>query len=137
MELRHLRYFIAVAEELHFGRAAHRLQMAQPPLSQQIRQLERELGVQLFERTTRYVRLTSAGQALVIPAQKVIDDVDTAIRAAKAGGQGEYGKVVVGFSGAASHIALPKLARAVRSAYPRIELALRRESFADDSLQDV
>ena len=69
MDLHHLEAFLAVAEELHFGRAAERLHIAQPPLSRTIKQLERDLGTQLFDRTTRSVRLTSAGEALVRPAQ--------------------------------------------------------------------
>lgn len=80
MELRRLVAFVAVAEELHFGRAAKRLQMAQPPLSQQIRQLEKELGVQLFERNTRSVRLTSAGQSYLEPVRTVLKDLDLATR---------------------------------------------------------
>ncbi|MGG7613245.1 LysR family transcriptional regulator, partial [Streptomyces sp. ZG43] len=107
MELRYLTAFVAVAEELHFGRAAKRLQMAQPPLSQQIRQLEKELGAQLFERNTRSVRLTSAGESFLGPVRTVLDDLDLAVRAVKAAGRGEYGRVTVGFAGASSHEALP------------------------------
>src|SRR4051794_41521604 len=92
MELRHLTAFLAVAEELHFGRAAERLQMAQPPLSQQIRRLEKELGVQLFERSTRSVRLTSAGQSFVEPARTVLEDLALARRAAETAGGGGEGR---------------------------------------------
>lgn len=137
MELRYLTAFVAVAEELHFGRAARRLQMAQPPLSQQIRQLEKELGVQLFERNTRSVRLTSAGQSFLEPVRTVLDDLDLATRAVKAAGRGEYGRVTVGFAGASSHESLPLLTGAVRAAHPGIELVLTGQTYADVALARV
>ncbi|WP_436771044.1 LysR family transcriptional regulator [Yinghuangia sp. YIM S09857] len=137
MELRHLTAFVAVAEELHFGRAARRLQMAQPPLSQQIRTLERELGVQLFERNTRSVRLTSAGQSFLEPARTVLLDADVAARAAKAAALGEYGRVTVGFAGASSHESLPRLTRAVRAAHPGIELVLTGQTYANVALAQI
>ncbi|GAB2996612.1 LysR family transcriptional regulator [Amycolatopsis acidiphila] len=137
MELRYLVSFLAVAEELHFGRAAKRLQMAQPPLSQQIRQLEKELGVQLFERNTRSVRLTSAGEAFVSPVNRVLDDLDIAMRAVKAAGRGEYGRVTVGFAGASSHESLPLLTRAVRAAHPGLELVMKGQTYANVALARV
>ncbi|WP_327370867.1 LysR family transcriptional regulator [Streptomyces sp. NBC_01217] len=137
MELRHLSAFLAVAEELHFGRAAKRLQMAQPPLSQQIRQLEKELGVQLFERSTRSVRLTSAGESFLQPVRTVLDGLDTAVRAARAAGRGEYGRVTIGFAGASSHETLPQLTRAVRAAHPALELVMKGQTYADVALAGV
>ncbi len=137
MELRHLRAFLAVAEELHFGRAAKRLQMAQPPLSQQIRQLEKELGVQLFRRNTRSVRLTGAGEAFLAPVRTVIDDFDTAVRAARSAGRGEYGRVTIGFAGASSHETLPRLTRAVRAAHPGLELVMTGQTYANVALNRV
>lgn len=137
MELRHLSAFVAVAEELHFGRAAKRLQMAQPPLSQQIRKLEKELGVQLFERNTRSVRLTSAGESFLQPVRTVLDDLDVAVRAAKAAGRGEYGRVSIGFAGASSHETLPRLTRAVRAAHPGIELVMTGQTYANVALARV
>lgn len=137
MELRHLVAFVAVAEELHFGRAAARLQMAQPPLSQRIRQLERELRVELFERTTRTVRLTAAGEAMLEPAIRVLDDVDVAVRAAGSGGRGELGRVSLGFAGASSHLHLPRLAGAVRRQHSGIRLVLSRQNYANDALSEV
>ncbi|MEU2823719.1 LysR family transcriptional regulator [Streptomyces bacillaris] len=137
MELRHLNAFFAVAEELHFGRAAKRLQMAQPPLSQQIRQLERELGVQLFHRNTRSVRLTSAGESFLDPVRTVLDDLDTAVRAARSAGKGEYGRVTIGFAGASSHETLPRLTRAVRAAHPGLELVMTGQTYANTALSRV
>ncbi|WNI28431.1 LysR family transcriptional regulator [Streptomyces sp. ITFR-6] len=137
MELRHLSAFVAVAEELHFGRAAKRLQMAQPPLSQQIRRLEKELGVQLFERNTRSVRLTGAGESFLQPVRAVLDGLDVAVRAAKAAGRGEYGRVGIGFAGASSHGTLPRLTRAVRAAHPGIELVMTGQTYADVALARV
>lgn len=137
VELRHFRAFLAVAEELHFGRAAERLHMAQPPLSQQIRQLERDLGVQLFSRNTRSVELTSAGEAMLEPARRVFVDVEDAERAARAGGRGEYGRVTVGFAGASSNSALPVLARAVRSSYPNVELEMHGQLYANAALARI
>lgn len=102
MEIRQLRLFMAVAEELHFGRAADRLHMAQPPLSQQIKLLEKELGVSLFARTTRSVELTSAGQALLSHSRLVLEAMQDAEMAAKASGSGMYGRVRIGFAGAAT-----------------------------------
>ncbi|MFB8380163.1 LysR family transcriptional regulator [Streptomyces rubiginosohelvolus] len=137
MELRHLNAFLAVAEELHFGRAAKRLQMAQPPLSQQIRQLEKELGVQLFHRNTRSVRLTSAGETFLGPVRTVLDDLDTAVRAARSAGIGEYGRVTIGFAGASSHETLPRLTRAVRAAHPGLELVMTGQTYANTALSRV
>jgi DNA-binding transcriptional LysR family regulator len=134
MELRHLRAFIAVAEELHFGRAADRLHIAQPPLSQQIRQLEAHLGVRLFDRSTRSVRLTSAGEALLDPARRVIEDAAQAERAARAGGRGEYGRVTLAYAGASSRFLLPQLMRAVRADYPNLELVMRGQTYANTTL---
>ncbi|MEP9380746.1 LysR family transcriptional regulator [Nocardioides sp. KR10-350] len=131
MEIRQLISFLAVAEELHFGRAAKRLHMAQPPLSQQIRRLEQELGTRLFERSTRAVRLTSAGEALVEPARAALDSLRAAERAARAAGRGEVGRVRVGFAGASSHENLPPLALAVRRELPGVEMVLEGRVYSE------
>src|ERR1051326_50573 len=96
MELRHFRYVIAVAEELNFGRAAERLNMSQPPLSHQIRMLEEELGVKLFERTKRRVQLTEAGIRFVEAARNVLDQVDRAAKVVSRGGKGPLGHLSIG-----------------------------------------
>ncbi|MBW4505260.1 MAG: LysR family transcriptional regulator [Scytonematopsis contorta HA4267-MV1] len=124
MELRHLRYFIAVAEELHFGRAAERLHMAQQPLSQQIRQLEAEIDVQLFHRTKRRVELTEAGKAFLQEARQVLQKANQAVEVAQRVAQGEMGHLAVGFSGFATYSILPKILRIFRERFPRVELEL-------------
>ncbi|MGW2343842.1 LysR substrate-binding domain-containing protein [Streptomyces sp. NPDC001661] len=137
MELKHLTGFVAVAEELHFGRAAERLHVAQSPLSQQIKLLERDLGVKLFDRTTRTVRLTPAGQALVEPARKLLADASSVRRTVRAAHLGEVGRVSVGFAGASSYAALPLLTRAVTSQLPGIELLLEGQTYSGEALRRV
>src|SRR5581483_10548889 len=107
MELRHLHYFVAVAEELHFGRAATRLHIAQPPLSQQIRQLEAELGVRLFERTRRRVALTHAGAVYLADVRRVLADLEAAGQRARLAEQGQVGWLALGFVATASYSMLP------------------------------
>lgn len=125
LELRHLRYFVAVAEELHFGRAAERLKMAQPPLSQQVQRMERQLGYALFTRSTRGVALTAAGEALLPRAKqalaRVADDWDAVGRVAR----GEAGRVTLGFAGSLILTQLPVALRRFRKRYPDVELRLR------------
>ncbi len=125
MELRHLRYFIAVAEELHFGRAAERLHIAQPPLSQQIRGLEAELGVLLFQRTKRRVQLTEAGRLFLDEARRVIAQADHAVRVAQRAHRGELGHLVVGFVGSATASVLPDILLAFRTQFPEVSLSLQ------------
>jgi DNA-binding transcriptional LysR family regulator len=128
VELRHLRYFVAVAETLHFGRAAVRLHIAQPPLSRQIRQLEAELGLRLFERTQRRVQLTNAGQVFLVEARRILAQVDGAVSAARQAARGETGALAVGFIGAASYSILPPVVQAFRARYSRVELTLHEMS---------
>ena len=127
MELRHLRYFVAVAEECHFGRAAQRLHIAQPPLSQQIRQLEAELGVRLLTRSTRSVELTPAGARYLARARSILAGVDAAREEAVRVADGRIGRVVIGFTGSATYELLPSLSRRLRQQSPGIELDLRGE----------
>lgn len=130
MELRHLRYFVVVAEELHFNRAAERLHIQQPPLSTQIRQLERELGVQLFERTTRSVALTEAGAEFLAQARAILDSVDESVEAARRAANGLAGTLRVGFSGTATYSLLPIIARLVRQELPGAALRTQGELLA-------
>ena len=127
MELRHLRYFVAVAEECHFGRAAQRLHIAQPPLSQQIKQLENELGVQLLTRSTRRVELTPAGEQYLHRARAILADVDLARDEAHLIRDGRMGNVTIGFTGSATYELLPSLSRLLRAELPALELDLRGE----------
>jgi DNA-binding transcriptional LysR family regulator len=125
IELRHLRYFLAVSETLHFGHAAEKLGMAQPPLSQQIRKLESYLGYPLFDRTTRGVKLTRVGQFFAERARttlaKVADDIEMTRRL----GSGLDGALTVGFAGSIMFTGLPKAIRSYRRMHPNVELRLR------------
>jgi DNA-binding transcriptional LysR family regulator len=127
VELRHLRYFLAVAEERHFGRAAERLHMAQPPLSQQIRRLEAELGVQLFHRTTRRVELSPAGELLHERTPSILAAVDAAADDCRRAAAGEFGRLSVGFTGSTTYALLPAVAQALRAGLPGVELELHGE----------
>ncbi len=124
MELRHLRYFVAVAEELHFGRAAARLNMAQPPLSQQIRQLEEELGVQLFLRDKRSVSLTEAGRTFLAETRKTLAQADRSVHVVRQAERGEIGRLVIGFISSATYSVFPDILRSFRMRYPKIEVVL-------------
>jgi DNA-binding transcriptional LysR family regulator len=137
MELRHLAGFVAVAEELHFGRAAARLHMSQPPLSQQIRLLERDLGAVLFDRSTRSVKLTAAGETLLEPARAVLAAAAVARRAARAAGSGLVGRISLGFAGTSSAVTLPLLTRAVAVELPGIELVLQGPYYSGETVGRV
>jgi DNA-binding transcriptional LysR family regulator len=123
--LARLSCFIAVAEELHFGRAAERLHMTQPPLSRQIQQLEAELGVQLIDRTTRSVTLTPAGVAFLPDARRILQLAENASMTVKRVPAGDLGTVVVGFTAASAHVVLPLLFDAAREKLPDVKLDLR------------
>ena len=124
IELRHLRYFSAVAETLHFGRAAEHLGMAQPPLSQQIKALESIVGHRLFDRTTRGVQLTTVGTYLFERAQQTLDRIDLDLDMADRIGRGQEGVLSVGFSGSIMMTRLPFLIEHYRRRFPKIELHL-------------
>lgn len=134
MELRHLRYFQTVAEEKHFGRAALRLHMAQPPLSQQIKQLEDELGVKLLSRTTRRVDLTPAGVAYLARVRAILQSVEAAGDEALRIGSGLEGHLVVGCVGSATYSLLPALARALREQLPDVDFAFQGEMLSPDQV---
>ena len=126
MELRHLRYFIAVAEELHFGRAALQLGISQPPLSQQIQALEDELGVCLFERTNRRVALSAVGRLFLPEARQVLAQLDKAVGIARRAQRGELGELKVGFTSSAPFTStIPRAILAFRQACPDVHLELR------------
>ena len=134
IELRHLRYFVAVAEELHFGRAAQRLHLAQPPLSQQIRKLEGILGHPLFVRTSRAVKLTSAGEVFLERARRTLHNVQEDLEEARSVGRGEVGFLKVGFIGSCMLTPLPVMLGRYRSEYPKVNLQLH-ESHTSGAMQ--
>ena len=125
MEFRHLRYFIAVAEEGHITRAAERLGMQQPPLSQQIKALERELGVQLLRRLPRGVEPTDAGRAFLTEARVILAQIEHAFASTQRTARGELGRIAIGFTSSAPfHPFVPRVIRAFRETSPLVSLAL-------------
>jgi DNA-binding transcriptional LysR family regulator len=136
VQIRHLEYFVAVADELNFTRAAARLHMAQPPLSTQIRKLERELGVKLFDRSRRAITLTVAGRALLPEARRLLDDIDRTTRIVRHAGDGTVGRLAVGFVPTAASGALPGFLRRYRQEFPDVELTLQ-ERAPDDLIHDL
>jgi DNA-binding transcriptional LysR family regulator len=133
VELRHLRYAIALADELHFARAAARLHIAQPPLSQQIKALEDELGVRLFDRTSRRVGLTDAGAAFVAEARRTLASAEQAIEAARRAARAETGRLAVGYVSSASYELLPAVLRAFRRRAPDVLLVLEEMNSSEQS----
>jgi len=134
MELRHLRYFAAVAEELHFTRAAKKLHMEQPPLSQQIQALEAELGVALFRRSKRHVALTEAGRRFLVSAKRILADAELATDEVRRVSRGELGELRIGFSSSLPLTSLlPRVLRDYRATYPHVTLTLR-EMFTIDQI---
>jgi DNA-binding transcriptional LysR family regulator len=132
MDLRHLRYFVAVAEEGHVTRAAERLGIQQPPLSQQIRALETELDVLLFRRKPRGVELTDAGESFLVDARRILADVDTALAKVQRTARGEQGRIVVGFTSSAPfHPFLPGVLRSYRERYPLVSMVLEEAGTGD------
>ena len=136
IELRHLRYFVAVAEELHFGRAAARLHLAQPPLSQQIRKLEAMLGHALLQRTSRAVRLTSAGEVFLLRARRTLSTVEEDVEEVRSVGRGEQGVLRVGFIGSGMLTPLPEVFRRYRVLFPKVQLMLH-ESFTSQVVRGL
>ncbi len=135
IEIRHLRSFLAVAEELHFGRAAERLHMTQPPLTRQIQQLEEALGnVALFDRSRRRVALTEAGEAFVVESRRLLEQLEHAVDHARRVARGEAGRLRLGFISTADYTVLPALLGAFRQRSPGVEIDLL-ESTGDEQLR--
>jgi DNA-binding transcriptional LysR family regulator len=124
MELRHLKYFVAVAEELHFSRAAERVGIAQPPFSQQIKALEEEVGAPLLLRTKRRVELTAAGRAFLTEARKVLAQAGNALETARRAARGEVGQLVVGFVSSAVYGKFASVFGLMRTRHPEVALVL-------------
>jgi DNA-binding transcriptional LysR family regulator len=136
LELRQLRYFVTVAEELHFGKAALRLHMTQPPLSQTIQALEQLLGAALFERSRRGVALTPAGLALLPEARRMLARAQELPQLVQRAAAGEVGRLTLAFVSSADYSVLPPFLRAYRAAYPQVQIALQ-EATSDLQLEDL
>jgi DNA-binding transcriptional LysR family regulator len=136
IELRQLRYFVAVAEEMHFGRAAARLHMTQPPLSQTIQALEAALGTPLFARTSRSVTLTPAGTALLPEAQRLLQQAQALPALARRAAGGESGRLSLAFVSTADYSVLPPFLHEFREHYPQVRIDLR-EATSDVQLEDL
>lgn len=134
MEIQQVRAFLAVAEELHFGRAAERLGVLQPPLSRTIRALEDELGVSLFQRTTRNVRLSPEGEALIEPARKMLEYQSLAVDSVQRAATGETGRIAFGFARSSSRALAASLVTASRTQSPGIVFSLESNVFAEEGL---
>ena len=130
-ELRVLRYFVAVAEELHFGRAADRLHVSQPSLSVQIRKLEHSLGARLFDRTSRQVELTDVGAVLLEESRRLLVGADRLVAATREASRGVHGTLVVGFQGNAAAELTPRILTAFQTRHPRVQVEMRSHNFAD------
>lgn len=125
MELRHLRYFVAVAEERHFGRAAERVGIAQPPLSKQLQDLEAELGYALFDRARRPIELTAAGQTLLEYTRGLLESVEIAVRETRRAGAGHSGRLAIGYPASLAYSGLTQLLRAFRERSPDVAIEVR------------
>lgn len=137
MDVHHARAFLAVADELHFGRAAARLRVAQPALSRLIKALEKDLGAPVFERSTRHVSLTPAGAALVEVAQELVAVSERARDTVRGAVTGETGVVRLGFAGASINRSVARLAREVRARCPGVRLELHSSQFSPQGLERV
>ncbi len=131
MEFRHLRCFLVLAEELHFGRAAQRLSMTQPPLSLNIQQLEASVGARLFARNSRGVRLTAAGRAFLPAARALLEQAAQAAREAREVAQGLLGSLQIGFAGTVLYRGLPQILKGFAAGHPRLRLVVREMSSSD------
>lgn len=134
MELRQLRYFLAVAEELHFGKAAERVFIAQSPLSRQIRQFEDELGVQLFRRTKRSVELTDAGRALIPEAEEILNATRRAKETAIGAQKGHIGRLNIGFTLSAMYTPFPRILKRFAATAPLVKLHFHEHVLTQDQL---
>lgn len=128
LDLRQLHAFLIVAEELHFGRAAQQLGIAQPPLSQQIQRLEKRVGYSLFNRGKRRIELTATGRAFVDVARRVLNQVSDGLEDTRRAGRGEIGRLRLSFAASTGLTVLPKIVGNFRKRYPGVELDLREQT---------